>query len=113
MDTIFDKIIRGEIKTTFIYEDKYAVAFHDLNPQAPIHVLVIPRTKFKNITEAQQINTKILGKFLQAIAKTATLLHLDENGYRVVFNCGKNALQTVNYMHAHILGGRQLSWPPG
>ncbi|MFP4329544.1 MAG: histidine triad nucleotide-binding protein [Spirochaetaceae bacterium] len=113
METIFDKILSGEIDSEFVYEDDHVVAFKDINPQAPVHVLVLPRQKFVSLVEAKDLDAVQLGRFIQGISKCAAALGLEERGYRVVFNSGKEAQQTVEYVHAHILGGRRLNWPPG
>ncbi len=112
-ETIFDKILAGEIPADIVYEDEAVIAFRDINPQAPTHVLVVPRTRMRSIADAPGKDIKTLGRFVQGIARTATALGLDDRGYRVVFNTGPDALQTVEYVHAHILGGRKMSWPPG
>ena len=113
METIFDKILAGEIDSERVYEDENVVAIKDINPQAPVHVLVLPREKFVSLVEAKELDAQRLGKFLAGISKTAETLGLEKDGYRVVFNSGKHGQQTVEYVHAHILGGRQLQWPPG
>ena len=113
METIFDKILSGEIDSEFVYEDDHVVAFKDINPQAPVHVLVVPRNKFESVAEAKEMDPAVLGGFFQGISHCAAKLGLEEGGYRVVLNTGKDALQSVQYVHAHILGGRKLGWPPG
>ena len=112
-DTIFDKILRGEISADVIYEDDDVLAFRDISPQAPVHILVIPKQKFRRFAEMEKQSTQYVGKYMQKVAKVARDLGLDDSGYRIVFNHGSNGQQTVDYIHAHILGGRQLSWPPG
>lgn len=111
--TIFDKIIAKEIPAKIAYEDDYVLAFHDINPQAPVHVLVIPKKKVRGFAELGTKSAQDVGEYMQRVAKVASELGLDGDGYRVVFNNGKNGQQTVDYIHAHILGGRKLSWPPG
>lgn len=111
--TIFEKILAGEIPSVKVYEDESVYAFRDIEPEAPEHVLVIPRKKLVNLTEAPHANPLDLGLFLAGVAKTAHALGLEKNGYRVVINNGRDAQQSVEYLHAHILGGRPLSWPPG
>ena len=113
METIFDKIIAGEIESEFVYEDDNVVAFKDINPQAPVHVLVLPREKFVSLIDAKEIDAQRLGRFIQGVSKCAEKLGLEKDGYRVVINSGKQAQQSVEYVHAHIIGGRQLQWPPG
>lgn len=111
--TIFDKIIAKEIPAEIVYEDDSVLAFKDINPQAPVHVLVIPKNKISEFTEFKDVDARTAGVLLRGAAKTAGKLGLDEKGYRVVFNCGKFGQQTVKYVHAHILGERQMNWPPG
>ena len=112
-DTIFDKILSGEAPADIVYEDENVVAFRDINPQAPVHVIVIPRKKVSNFIELQDNDLKDTGIFFKSISRVAGFLGLDQDGYRIVLNCGKNGQQTVEYLHAHILGERQMSWPPG
>ena len=111
--TIFDKILAGEAPADIVYEDKNVLAFRDINPQAPVHVIVIPRKKVQNFIELQNGDIQDAGVFFQSVSRVASSLDLDQNGYRIVLNCGKNGQQTVEYLHAHILGERQMSWPPG
>ena len=111
--TVFDKILSGEIPSQKIYDDEYVYAFLDIEPQAPTHVIVIPKKKLQNLYEAENADPLDLGHFLMGISKTAKVLGLEKNGYRVVINNGKDGQQSVEYLHAHILGGRSLSWPPG
>jgi len=112
-DTIFDKILRAEIPASLVYEDEHVIAFKDISPQAPVHVLVVPRTKFLNLTQAEDQTDAVLAGFMRGISRCAEHLGLDVDGYRVVVNNGTRAQQSVAYVHAHILGGRDLSWPPG
>ena len=112
-ETIFSKIIDREIPADIIYEDDQCLAFRDINPQAPVHVLVVPRTRMKSIAESTSHSPEVMGHIIHGIAETARTLELEENGYRVVFNTGRDAMQTVPYIHAHILAGRKLGWPPG
>ncbi len=112
--TIFDKILSGMIPAEVVYEDEFVVAFKDVNPQAPVHVLVIPRKKLARVAEVDSaLSDKEAGGFLHGIAKTARALNLESRGYRVVMNNGRDAKQTVEYLHAHILAGRTMDWPPG
>jgi histidine triad (HIT) family protein len=111
--TIFDKMLAKEIPAKVVYEDEHVFAFHDINPQAPVHVLVIPKIKARNMTELAEHDVSQVGHYLKGVAATAKQLNLAENGYRVVFNTGNDGQQTVEYIHAHILGGRQMAWPPG
>lgn len=107
-DTIFDKILRKEIPSTSVYEDEWVYAFKDIHPQAPVHVLVIPKKKLKSFAELSSNPVSDTGQFMSRIAHVAHQLGLEQDGYRVVFNSGKNAGQTVDYIHAHILGGKPL-----
>lgn len=106
MSTIFKKIIDGKIPCNKVYEDDFTLAFHDIDPQAPVHVLVIPKLEVKNI---QDLDEKTMSHCLKAIQKTAQILGVDKEGYRVVTNCGKNAGQEVEHLHFHILGGVKLT----
>uniref|UniRef100_L7M2N8 HIT domain-containing protein n=1 Tax=Rhipicephalus pulchellus TaxID=72859 RepID=L7M2N8_RHIPC len=111
-DTIFGKIIRGEIPTKFIYEDDKCVAFHDINPQAPVHFLVIPRKPIPQLSKATEDDKAILGHILFVAQHVAKEQKLDK-GFRIVINDGPQGCQSVYHVHIHVLGGRQLSWPPG
>lgn len=112
MDCIFCKIGKGEMNTDFLYEDEDIVAFKDLNPQAPIHVLIIPKAHIASPDEIDSQNSKTVGKIFEVANKLAKDLGLD-NGYRIVANCKEDGGQTVNHLHFHLLGGRKLQWPPG
>lgn len=111
--TIFDKILRREIPAAIVYEDEHILAFNDVNPQAPIHVLVIPKHKAESFAALGQWSATAVGQLFLGAAKVAAVLGLESDGYRVVTNVGKNGQQSVAYLHLHILGGRQLAWPPG
>ncbi|BBH53638.1 histidine triad nucleotide-binding protein [Fluviispira sanaruensis] len=111
--TIFEKILQGEIPCKPIYEDEYTLAFNDISPQAPVHVLVIPKTKIVNVAQANENDIDQMGRVLFAAKKVAELTGISQSGYRLVFNNGEHGGQTVYYMHCHVLGGRSLSWPPG
>jgi len=111
--TVFDKILSGDLPADRVYEDDSVFAFRDINPQAPVHVLVIPKTKFARFTEISSRPAEETGRFFSAVSKVATFLNLDSSGYRVVINNGRDGGQAVEYFHAHILAGRKLTWPPG
>ena len=111
--TVFERILKKEIPAKIVYEDEDVLAFHDVAPQAPIHVLVIPKQKYVDYGSMAKADTALCGRYFQKIAAVAKLLGLEEGGYRVVFNQGRDAQQSVMYLHAHILGGRMLQWPPG
>jgi len=111
MDCIFCKIANGEIPADIVYEDDEIIAFRDLSPQAPVHVLIIPK---KHIASLDETGTdgELLGHLMAKISGIAAGLGL-ENGYRVVNNCGEDGMQTVRHIHFHLLGGRKMGWPPG
>jgi histidine triad (HIT) family protein len=110
--TIFKRIIDKEIPASIVYEDEDFLAFNDVNPQAPVHVLVIPKKEIPSIAEAGDDDGPLLGKLLLKIRDLAKQLGL-ENGYRVVVNIGADGGQTVSHLHFHLLGKRHLKWPPG
>ena len=111
--TLFQKIIDREIPADIVYEDDVTLAFRDINPQAPVHILVIPKQRIASIAEAADDDGVLLGQVCLAARKVARDQGLDEGGYRLVINCGPDAGQTVFHLHVHVLGGRKLSWPPG
>lgn len=111
-DCLFCKILKGEIPSTKIYEDEYVYAFKDIDPQAPFHAIVIPKTHIESADEITSENSAAVAKVFEAIAKISKAENL-ENGYRVVNNCGKDGGQTVNHIHFHLLARRNLAWPPG
>lgn len=110
--TIFKRIIDGEISANIVHEDDMCLAFHDVGPQAPVHVLVIPRKEIASIDDMEDADQAILGHMWRVIRDLAKTLELTD-GYRVVVNCGEHGGQTVHHLHFHLLGGRRLSWPPG
>ena len=112
-DTVFGAIVRGEIPADIVYEDEHCIAFRDLNPQAPTHVLVIPRLGLSGLQEADQADPALLGHLMQAAQIVARQEGLQDDGWRMVVNVGENAGQTVAHLHLHVLGGRKLTWPPG
>lgn len=112
-DTIFAKIIRGEIPADIVYEDEHVVAFTDVNPQAPTHVLFIPREPIPTLNDATPEQAELLGRLLLAAAAYARKLGLADKGYRVVVNCNEDGGQTVYHLHMHLLAGRPMLWPPG
>lgn len=111
-DTIFGKIIRREIPADIVYEDDLALAFRDVNPQAPVHLLVIPKQPIAKLSDAQPEDHRIMGHLLLTAKRVAEQAGLTE-GYRVVINTGADGGQTVYHLHLHILGGRSMQWPPG
>ncbi|CAB3241789.1 unnamed protein product [Arctia plantaginis] len=112
-DTIFGKILRKEIPAKFVYEDEQCVAFHDVNPQAPTHILVIPRKPITQLSKADDADEQLLGHLMVAAKKVAIQEGLDKSGFRLVINDGKNGAQSVYHLHVHVLGGRPMHWPPG
>jgi histidine triad (HIT) family protein len=110
---LFCKIAAGEIPAQLVYEDDRAVAFRDINPQAPTHVLVIPREHLASLADAEDGQESLLGHLLLAAARVARAGGLAESGYRTVINNGAGAGQSVFHLHLHVLGGRPLQWPPG
>ena len=112
-ETIFSKIIRGEIPAKIVHDDQHCLAFHDVSPQAPTHVLVIPKKPIESLEQISSDDAAMLGHVWTTIPQIARQLGLSENGYRVVVNCGRDGGQSVDHLHFHILGGRPLRWPPG
>ena len=110
--TIFKKIIDKEIPADIIYEDDVCLAFHDIMPQAPIHFLMIPKKEIENVAGLSSEDASIAGHMMVKIKEVAETLELAD-GYRVVANCGRNGGQSVDHLHFHVLGGRQMKWPPG
>jgi len=111
--TLFEKIIAGEIPAETVYEDEVVYAFRDVNPQAPTHVLVVPKKPIPRIAEAAAEDQETLGHLLLKAAEVADKLGLTEGGFRLVINNGRDGGESVPHLHCHILGGRALSWPPG
>jgi len=111
--TLFEKIIAREIPATIVFEDDLVLAFRDIKPQAPVHVLVTPKKPITRIAEAQSEDHKLLGHLLLKAAEVAKSLGLTESGYRLVFNNGPDAGEAVPHLHCHIIGGRKMAWPPG
>lgn len=111
--TIFDKILSKEIPAKVAFEDEQVLAFYDINPQAPVHVLVIPKKKVERFAGVKNLSPEEVGGFFLRVAQIAAQLGLDGPGYRVVINNGRDGAQSVEHLHAHILGGRPLGWPPG
>ena len=111
--TLFEKIIAREIPADIVYEDDFVLAFNDINPKAPTHVLVIPKKPIPRIAEAEPEDHQVLGHLLLKAREIAADLGLHENGFRLVINNGKDAGESVPHLHLHILGGRSMAWPPG
>jgi histidine triad (HIT) family protein len=111
--TIFEKIIRREIPAEIVWEDDDAIAFRDVNPQAPVHVLIVPKRVVPRLADATEADGPLLGKLLLASRKVAEKFDLLKSGYRVVINSGPDAGESVPHLHVHVLGKRTLAWPPG
>jgi histidine triad (HIT) family protein len=112
-ETIFEKIINREIKADIVYEDDLVLAFRDVRPQAPTHVLIVPKKSIARIADAKADDHKLLGHLLLKAAEVADKVGLKQGGYRLVINNGPNGGESVAHLHCHILGGRPMSWPPG
>lgn len=110
---IFCKIVNGEIPCSKVYEDDKVLAFKDINPEAPVHILVIPKQHIQSVLDLDENNKSITIDIFEAINKIASMSGIDKDGFRVVANTGINGGQTVAHLHYHILGGRSLQWPPG
>ncbi|MEI6036823.1 MAG: histidine triad nucleotide-binding protein [Planctomycetota bacterium] len=111
-DTVFSKIIARTIPARIEYEDDLCMAFHDVSPQAPVHVLLIPKQPIRSLAAVQEADSPLMGHLIVVATQLALRLGL-ENGYRVVINCGCDGGQSVDHLHVHLLGGRSLAWPPG
>lgn len=111
--TLFQKIADKEIPATLVYEDDQVVAFKDINPQAPVHILIVPRKPIPRMAGAEPADQAVLGHLLLKAAQVAREQGLEESGYRLVFNNGPHAGESVPHLHCHILGGRPMDWPPG
>lgn len=112
MDCIFCKIVKGEIPSNKVREDEFSLAFHDIEPKAPTHILVIPKKHVASLAEARPADEALLGRLLLAAAEIAREQELGR-GYRVVISTGPEGGQTVDHLHLHLIGGRQMHWPPG
>lgn len=113
MKTIFEKIRDGEIPADLLHRDEHCIALRDISPQAPVHILIVPNKVIPRVGEAQRDDQAILGHLLLTAGNIASELGLAESGFRIVINNGPHGGETVPHLHVHLLGGRQLSWPPG
>lgn len=113
MSTIFTKIINREINASIVYEDDEVLAFNDVNPQAPVHVLIIPKREIATLNDLTDADAEVVGKLHLVAAKIAREKGIAEDGYRVVMNCNGQGGQSVYHIHLHLMGGRQMSWPAG
>jgi histidine triad (HIT) family protein len=112
-ESVFSQIIEKKKPAEIIYEDEEVVAFKDINPQAPVHVLIVPRKPIPKLTAADDADAAVLGKMVMVARQIAKDFGLDEDGFRLLMNEGKNGGQTIYHLHFHLLGGRRLMWPPG
>jgi histidine triad (HIT) family protein len=111
--TLFERVIARELPAAIVYEDEQVVAFRDIRPQAPTHVLIVPRKPIPRIAEAAAEDQALIGHLLLKAAEVAGQLGLKESGFRLIFNNGPDAGEAVPHLHCHIIGGRKLDWPPG
>jgi len=112
-DCIFCKIVGREIPARVVYEDDVLLAFEDIRPQAPVHILIIPKDHFASLAEASEKKSALLGRLLLQAKDIARLKNLEGTGYRIVLNTGRDSGQDVPHLHFHLLGGRKMTWPPG
>lgn len=113
-ETIFSKIISKEIKAEIVFENDSVIAFKDINPQAPVHVLIVPKIEIPKVTDLNgKEHAELLGEMIDVANKLAKENNIAEEGFRLVLNCGKKGGQEVYHLHMHLLGGRQMRWPPG
>jgi len=112
-DCIFCKIVSKQIPSEVVYEDDQVFVFHDINPQAPTHLLVIPKEHIQSAAHVTEKDKELLGQMFVVIKNVTEKLGLDKEGYRIVNNCGELGGQQVDHLHFHVLGGRQMQWPPG
>ena len=111
-DCVFCKIAEKEIPSNIVYEDDQIICFHDLEPQAPVHVLIIPKKHIASMDDVSADDRQLMGYIMTKVKEIAEILGL-ENGYRIVNNCGEDGFQTVKHLHFHLLGKRKMTWPPG
>ncbi|HEY5563441.1 MAG TPA: histidine triad nucleotide-binding protein [Clostridiaceae bacterium] len=112
-ECIFCKIIKGEIPSQIVYENEEIFCFNDINKEAPVHVVIIPKKHIESLNSLEEKDGRVIGDIFVKAKIIAKILGIDERGYRIVSNCGIDGGQTVNHIHFHLLGGRSLNWPPG
>jgi len=112
-DCVFCKIASGEIKSTLLYKDDEIVAFEDVNPKAPVHIVIIPKRHIERISDMKEADASNIGKLFFVATHLARQKNIESTGYRLVVNCNKDAGQEVFHLHLHLLGGRKFTWPPG
>ncbi len=113
MGCLFCKIVSKEIETKIAFEDENILAFYDVNPQAPVHLLIIPKKHISTINEIEIVDTALVGHMVHTAKELAKIHEIDELGYRLVFNVNQGGGQEIYHIHLHLLGGRQMTWPPG
>ncbi len=112
-DCLFCKMVRGELKPDIVYEDEQVLAFRDINPQGPTHILIIPKEHIPTINDLEDRHAEVMGRLFLTAKKVAESEGIAESGYRTVINCNRHGGQEVYHIHLHIIGGRQMTWPPG
>lgn len=112
-ECVFCKIVRKEVPSKIVFEDADILAFEDLRPQAPIHMMVIPKSHIEKVSDIKEENLRLIGSLVLAAGNIARQNGIEESGYRIVINCNRDAGQEVFHLHLHLLGGREFSWPPG
>ena len=113
MDCLFCKIIDKSIESKIVYEDEHVIAFHDINPKAPIHILIIPKKHIATVNEVEINDTSLMGHIIHTAKEIAQTEGINDEGYRLIFNVNPAGGQEVYHIHLHLLGGRQMTWPPG
>jgi histidine triad (HIT) family protein len=113
MSCLFCKVVAGEVPSKKVHEDEHLVVFEDVNPQAPLHVLIVPRRHIATLNDLEAGDDALIGEMVRRAAAVAKERGVDASGYRTVFNCNSAAGQTVFHIHLHVLGGRRMTWPPG
>jgi len=113
MDCLFCKLLNGDIPADIVYENEEILAFRDISSQAPVHILIIPKKHISTLNDLEKVDDLVIGKMLRVAKDLAKSEGISESGYRTVFNCNSDGGQTVYHIHLHLLGGRQLNWPPG
>lgn len=110
---LFCKIAAGKMDTELVYQDKELIVFKDINPQAPVHLLIVPKKHIEDLNNLEETDNNLIGHIYQIAKKMASEYDIAKSGYRIVSNCGQDGGQSVNHIHFHLLGGRALQWPPG
>ena len=112
-DCLFCDIIKGDVKGDIVYQSDSVVAFNDINPKAPVHILIVPQKHISMLSELKQEDEAVMGEIIYIAARLASENNISQDGYRIVVNCGASAGQSVYHLHFHLLGGRSFQWPPG